>query len=974
MPEISPQSVQQLCAGFDGEIHDDGLTRRIYATDASVYQKTPALVAFPRTVSDIRRLIHFATRHKTSLIPRAGGTSLAGQTVGEGIVVDVSRYMNSIIEIDPESATVMVQPGIIRDELNLSLAGHGLFFGPETSTSNRATIGGMFGNNSAGANSIVYGVTRDHVLQVTGLLSDGSEVTFGPQDPSSFQQLFAGDSLHSRIAKGVHELLSPESARESIRNSFPDPSIHRRNTGYALDSLMDCSVFGESEKLFNMCNLLCGSEGTLFFATEIKLRCQPLPPPCEALVCVHFNDVNRAMSAVKSVMATAPSTCELIDRFILEAAARNTAQSSNIDFLDGAPAAILVVGYRGNSQDELSGRTSSLIESLKRENSGYSYPVLTEENCSKIWSLRKAGLGVLYNVPGDEKPVTVIEDSAVPLEELPDYIRQINQHIQNNFDTECVNYAHAGAGLIHIRPVFNLKSDESKKTFEAIARFAASLVRSKKGSLSGEHGDGRVRSQLIREFVGPEVYSMFEHVKRLFDPDNIFNRGKIVDAVAMTSDWRFEAEQGKSNIPTVFNFDSTGGLLRATEMCNGTGECRKTHLSGGTMCPSFMATRDEKDSTRARANLLRQSLTDPANSLRPFDDADVEAVLDLCLSCKACKSECPSNIDMSRMKAEFQNGRHEMYGIPIRTRIKGNVGRLLNSAAVFPALSNWLATGITGSWLKQFAGIHRQRSLPCIASRTLRRWHAEHSPHQRAGDNGSVNFFCDEFTNHFDVDAGIAAIELLEALGWAVEIPDHIESGRALISSGMLRRARKVAQGNVQQLSLDDRPLVGIEPSALLTLRDEYPDLVGDSLREPARRLAERSFLLDEFFTSPERASLIDRSKFHDEPQTVHLHNHCHQKALASPADTVRMLQLPENYFVKLIPSGCCGMAGSFGYENEHYNLSMQIGELILFPRVRGIPENEIVAAAGTSCRHQILDGTGQKAKHPAQVLRGALI
>ncbi len=962
-------SVAALRDSIDGEIHSDIATRKIYATDASVYQQTPALVAIPGSNADIARLIRFAARHKTGLIPRAAGTSLAGQVVGSGIIVDVSQ-LNRILEIDPDAGTAVVQPGLIRDELNLALADHHMFFAPETSTSNRAMIGGMLGNNSCGANSITYGTTREKVIGVTGFLTDGSDVTFGPVNRDQFEQRCRAAGVEGHVYRHVRELLDSEENREKIRTAFPRPEIHRRNTGYALDRLLDSSLFNESDKPFNFCQLIAGSEGTLVFATELKLQCDPLPHGDTTLVCAHFDSVDQAMRSTKIALQYEPQTCELIDHHILEGAMRNLEQRENCSFVDGSPRAILTVGF---SDEDQADKPEAFVNQLRSAGLGYAFPVLSSSDVTKFNAVRKSGLGVINSVPGDEKPVTVIEDTAVAIDDLPEYVAAVNELLKIKYGLECVNYGHAGAGEIHFRPVFSLKNRAGVAIFKNIAADVAEVVRRFRGSLSGEHGDGRLRGEFLECMVGAEVFEMFRAIKHAFDPTGIFNPGKIIDTPPMSSDLRFA--ETTPEIETVLSFDESQGIVRATELCNGAGVCRKTRLSGGTMCPGYMATHNEADTTRARANLLRQSLTDPRNSLRPFDAPEVREILDLCLSCKACKSECPSNVDMAKLKAEFINGQHDLYGVPWRTRIVASIDRLSRIARRVPRLANRLGKG--GGLLKRVMGFHPDRSLPELAPTTLRKWFASHTPDENSTGTkgqGSVNFFCDEFTNHFDVDVGIAAIELLERLGWSVSLPDHIESGRAAISAGMLRRAKQIAVHNVKALSkavTDEMPLVGVEPSALLTFRDEIPDLVNAPLREDAKRLAGHSYLLEEFLMK--HFDSIDRSLFTGRRRIIRLHGHCHQKALSSPGATVRMLQLPENFFVRQIPSGCCGMAGSFGYSREHFDLSMEIGELVLFPTIREMDDEEIIAAPGTSCRHQILDGTERVALHPAQILRDAL-
>ncbi len=899
-------------------------------------------------------------------------------------MVDVSKHFTSILEINPEEQWVSVQPGVIRDELNSVLAPHGILFGPETSTANRAMIGGMLGNNSCGSNSIVYGSTRDNTLEIHGFLSDGSEAVFHGLTTEEFRAKCDAnkDCLESRLYRTVRQWLSDPATRTEIEREFPKPEIHRRNTGYAVDLLMDASPLaptGETtENPFDFCKLIAGSEGTLFFATEIKLKCHPLPPPVNGLLCVHFENIEESLRATQIAMRHQPYACELMDRLVLEGAKRNLEQRQNAAFVNGDPGAILVIELRGSSNEEVSRQSQQIEAELRNENLGYHFPLLFSPDTKKVWDLRKAGLGIVGNIPGDAKPCAVIEDTAVSLDDLPQYIADFNRILAEKYNLNCVHYAHAGAGEIHLRPILNLKTEIGNRQFREIATDIADLVKQYRGSLSGEHGDGRLRAEFLQRMIGPKNYQLIRQIKNLFDPKGVFNPGKIVDAPPMNTHLRYQPGQVTTEIDTVFSFDQEQGVLRAAEFCNGTGECRKTHLSGGTMCPSYMATKDEADTTRARANLLRHVLTQPEDDRQPFNSEQLKQVMDLCLSCKGCKRECPSNVDLAKMKAEFLQGYYDANGVPRRAKLISKFASQMKLASAAPWLFNFLiGNPFTSSLIKRYAGFATERSMPKLHRTTLRKWFARHQPHPNAGTNGKVLLFCDEFTDYNDTSIGIATVELLERLGMEIELPRHVESGRASISKGLLRNARKFADANVRtfhQLVNEDVPLIGIEPSALLTFRDEYPVLVSPELRESAERLAENCLLVDEWIAKQIDQDQISANSFVEESRTIRLHGHCHQKALASLGTTVRMLQLPRNYTVRLIPSGCCGMAGSFGYEREHYDLSMKIGELVLFPTVRSEPADVLIAAPGTSCRHQILDGTGRTAQHPVEILNAAWI
>ena len=981
MPTAAPATAQltALVTRLDGELYLDDATRGLYATDASEYEELPLAVARPASEADVRALLAFAAQHGTGLIPRAAGTSLAGQVVGPGLVVDIGRHLNRIVSYDAAQRRLRVQPGVVRNDLNLFLKPHGVFFSPETSTANRAMIGGMVGNNSCGANSIVLGTTRDHLVSARGFLSDGSEVTFGPLSREEFAaKCAAPDSLETRIYCFVRDLLGDARNRQLIRDHYPKPTVTRRNTGYALDVLMDCAVFDPaSERPFNLCKLVCGSEGTLFFGVEFELNCEPLPPP-GALLCAHFVTIQDSLKATLIAMRHRPFGCELIDRHILECTKANLEHAKNRFFVVGDPGAVLVVELRHDDRSHLAREFAAIDAEMRAAGLGYAFPLVWGDDCSRVWDLRKAGQGLMNNVKGDAKPRECVEDTAVAVEDLPDYIAEFDAIMRGKYGVSTVYYAHAGAGELHTRPLFNLRTAEGLRFFRGIATDVAALVKKYRGSLSGEHGDGRLRGEFIPFMVGPECYAMIRRMKETFDPRNLLNPGKIIDTPPMDTHLRHSPGQPDPHYETIFDFGAAEGVLRAAEACTGVGECRKSHLMGGTMCPSYMATRNEQDTTRARANLLRQVLTHPRDVKNPWDSAEVRDVMDLCLSCKGCKSECPSNVDLARLKAEWQQHWHDTHGVPLRSRLIAGFARTMRVAAIAPRLHNWAVTSpVVSRALKRVAGFAPERSVPTLHATTLAAWHARHAnPPRLTYPHGRVHLFCDEFTNYHDTPVGIAAIELLNRLGYEVVIPAHAESGRAQLSKGLVRAAQKLAIRNVELLKeviTDAAPLIGLEPSAILGFRDEYPDLVPAALKPAAQALAKRALLLDEFVAREAAAGRIRREAFRAEKKLIRLHGHCHQKALSSLTPTVQALELPAGHEVRLIPSGCCGMAGPFGYEAEHFALSQQIGELVLFPAVRGAARDTAICAPGTSCRHQIKDATGRVALHPAEILRAAL-
>lgn len=964
--------LSQLAATLEGDLHYDQQMRILYATDASAYRELPLAVAVPKSVDDLRKLIAFAQKEKTSLIPRTAGTSLAGQVVGNGIVVDVSKHFNQIISFDAAQKRIRVQPGVVRDELNMFLKPHGLLFGPETSTANRAMIGGMVGNNSCGSNSVVYRSTREHLLSVKALLSDGSEVEFKELDIDSFHAKCEGHTLEASIYRELRSMLSDYNNQVEIRKEFPTPSVERRNTGYAIDVLLETAPFTAGGPAFNFCKLIAGSEGTLAFITEIELNLIDLPPKEMGLLCVHFNSVDESLHANLIALKYNPSASELIDHYILECTKDNREQTKNRFFVQGDPGAILVVEYCRNTREEVIEICKKVEAEMRAAGYGYHFPLLFGEDTKKIWSLRKAGLGLLSNLPGDEKAVPVIEDTAVDVKDLPAYIRDFNEILKKH-GLYSVHYAHAGSGEIHLRPIINLKTTEGQQLFRVIAEEIATLVKKYNGSLSGEHGDGRLRGEFIEQMVGKHNYQLLKKVKQIWDPQNIFNPNKIVDTPPMDTFLRYEADQKTPAFETVFRFYNQD-ILQHAEQCNGSGDCRKSHLSGGTMCPSFMATRNEKDTTRARANILREFLT-RSNKANRFDHKEIYDVLDLCLSCKGCKSECPSNVDMAKLKAEFLQHYYDANGVPARSKLIANFTKSSYLASIVPSVYNFVVKNpLISTLFKKSVGFAKKRSLPTLYKTTLRKWYAQH---EKKSSDKKLILFCDEFTNFNDTEIGIKSILLLEKLGYEVVLVDHLESGRTWLSKGLLRKAKEIINQNIDILSKlvsSETPLVGIEPSAILSFRDEYPDLATDDQLETAKVLAKQSFMIDEFLIREIEKGNIRKEQFHTASKKILLHGHCQQKAVASVAPTVKLLSLPENYSVETIPSGCCGMAGSFGYEAEHYELSMNIGELVLFPSVRKAAADTVIAAPGTSCRHQIKDGTGKKALHPVEILFEALV
>lgn len=948
-------------------VHEDEVHRLLYATDASAYREIPRAVVIPENTEELEKIIQLAFQYKTPLIPRAAGTSLAGQVVGNGIVVDISK-INRIIEINPGQKHVIVEPGVVLDELNQILRPYGLMFGPETSTSNRCMMGGMVGNNSCGAHSLIYGSTREHLISLKAFLSDGSRVEFTSLSQEEFNDKLKLETLEGSIYRHIHKNLSQIEIREEIEREFPDSRLERRNTGYAVDLLAKSNVFSESSDNFNFCKMLAGSEGTLAFSYEIKLNLVEIPPQHSALLCVHLNSVHEALLANLVALKFPVVSIELMDRPILELTKENIEQNKNRFFVQGNPGAILIVEFAFENASYIINVSEQLIEALKEQSLGYHFPLVQGADMKKVWNLRKAGLGILSNMPGDAKPVPVIEDTAVHPEQLPAYIEEFDAML-SRMGLSCVYYAHIATGELHLRPVLNLKIKEDVDKFRQIADETARLVKKYRGSFSGEHGDGRLRAEFIPFLIGDKNYQLLKEIKQTWDPHGIFNPGKIIDAPPMNTFLRYVPDKPVRDIKTYFNFDKDRGIIRSVERCNGSADCRKTERIGGTMCPSYMATRDEKNSTRARANILREFLTN-SDKENPFDHKEIYDILDLCLSCKACKSECPSNVDMAKLKAEFLQHYHDKHGVPLRSLLIAYIHTIYRlGSKIRPLYNAVMKIKVFPKTFQYLTGFAVQRNMPLLSDTDLLTWYKKHNKKAKQSER-KVYLFADEFTSYTEAHIGVSLIQLLGKFGYQVIIPKHEISGRAFISKGLLKKAKEVANKNVQALSEvidEEHPLIGIEPSAILSFRDEYPELVNEELREKAVRLGKNALMVEEFFERELNAGRIQVEKASKKARHFLVHGHCQQKAVASVQSLLRMLKINSDTEVKEIPSGCCGMAGSFGFEKEHYTLSMQVGELKLFPEVRKMEKNQVLIAPGTSCRHHILEGSGKKALHPVE-------
>lgn len=958
------------------EIFTDLQTRHLYANDASMYEEVPAGVAFPKNLNDIRAIVKQAASESLSITARSAGTSLAGQTTGNGIVMDTSRHMNQIIGINSGQKFASVQPGVIRDTLNRKAAHYLLEFGPDTATTSRCMLGGMIGNNSCGLFSIKHKTTREHVQEIEAVLSDGSVAVFKLLSNDELGQKKQLSSLEGNIYRGIMDLV--ERNREQILAAYPHPEIIRRNTGYALDRLCEMQPFNKNGRLFNMAELLCGSEGTLAMTASAKVRLVDSAPR-RIILAPHFNTINAAMEATVEAVKLKPAAVELVDDIILEATKDNIEQRKNRFFLRGDPKCILIIQFEGDDQDEITSQAQTLKKELIKKGLTDTVPVIDEEEkMNRAWELRKAGLGLLMGLGQDEPTASFCEDTAVRVEDLPAYIRDF-QKLLKKFDTHCVFYGHASVGELHLRPVIDIRTKEGIEKLKRFGSEVAELMKKYNGSLSGEHGDGRVRAPYIEQVMGNEMVQLLRKVKDIWDPNDIFNPGKIVRPEPLDQDLRVSAASGKSK--THFKWRKEGGFEGALGLCNGAGVCRKLAESGGTMCPSYMATKEEKDTTRGRANLFRQLFAGKGPDA--FTSEELRDALGLCISCKGCKSECPANVDMARMKAEFMQGWHDKNGISLSERFFGQSARFYPLASHFSKITNWIVSKpVSKEIAYQLFNISPERDLPLFADEPFSGWFSNRKNFIRPTSNSSsprlrragadagrrVALFIDIFTNYHEPEIGQAAVRFFERMGYEVIVPDFFELGRTQISKGMLKHAKETLNKTLPKLSVltkQDIPIVGLEPSEILTLRDEYPDLCEDEQLLSAQRVAKNSYTFAEFAAK----ALADEEPVQPiTKQQVYIHEHCHTKSIGDSGASTIALQ-KAGYNVRQLKTGCCGMAGSFGYEADHYDVSMDIGRLTLFPSINELPEDTLICASGFSCRHQITHGTGRKAWHVAELV-----
>ncbi len=939
-----------------GEVHDDSTTRKLYSTDASIYQMLPMVVVVPRSVVDLQTTVQIAQEHGIPIVARGGGTSLSGQTVGTGIILDTSKYLNQILAIDPKRKRATVQPGVILDQLNRALAQHGLQFGPDVSTANRATIGGMIGNNSAGSHSIVYGKTINHVLSLNLILSDGSPfktevVPINQKPPLGHTSPLAGD-IYSLFRNELPAL------RPMIEARYP--KILRRVSGYNLDAMQADSDRG----VIDLAKLIVGSEGTLALVTEAELNCVSLPMH-KGLLIPHFNSIQAALEVVNDILMHEPSAVELMDQMILDLARDNLALRERMQAIVGRPAALLMIEFAGDDHSDVLNRLDRLEHQLQRQ-PGVTALVKAVESKDRepLWRLRESGLPLLMGLPGDRKPVSFVEDTAVAPKKMPEFVAAFAKIIEKHGTVGAI-YGHASVGCLHIRPVLNMKSAKDVAAMRSISEEVVELVMAFGGSLSGEHGDGLARSEWNRRLFGDELYAFMQKIKRTCDPRCIFNPGKIVDAPPMTENLRIDPKYQAFEPASRFHFDDVGGFARSVELCSGTGVCRKTQ--SGVMCPSYRATRNEADSTRGRANALRWAMTSP------FPEHDLRSdwlqnVLRLCLSCKACKSECPSNVDMARLKAEVDHLYYQTHSRPLVHHLIKRLPTLLHVGSWLSPIVNTMSDLRLSRWLlEKLVGIDRRRSLPPLARLSFTRWHQQHRARKQDASQNKAVILADCFTNYQEPWIPIALVQILQKIGVHTEIWQGHCCGRPLISNGLLVEAQRWVKEQAPLLAKQvepGQPLLVLEPGCWSAIADDWPSLwPGQATKYLAKHtlLAEKAF--GTLYEQPMRQ--VPWQPLHE---SVVLHAHCHQKALAEEKYSLELLKHIPELEARSLESGCCGMAGLFGYEKAHFDLSWQIAQQSLDAELSRQP-TAIVAATGTSCRHQVQDVFNRPSYHPIQIL-----
>ncbi len=948
---LSREIEETLKSNLEGEVHFDSFSRVLYSTDASNYQIVPIGIVIPRSIDDVIKTTEIAFRYEIPILPRGGGTSLAGQAVGNALVIDFSKYLNRIKEVDKEAGTVRVEPGIYLEQLNNQLKQHNLMFGPDPATARIATMGGVVGNNATGAHSILYGMAGDNLVGAEVVLSDATVIDLGPVDEHGLSAKASRPDREGRLYNSLKSLR--ERYSDTIRNDFP--KHWRRASGYGLPYLLN--------NIFNPVQLLASSEGTLAVATEFTLKLVPLPSH-KGLVLLHFDNLVEAMETVPLILVQSPSAIELIDRMLVSLTKGHRGYAPLLSIIQGDPAAVLAVEFYGETPTEVEKKAGNLIDQLRLQNIDASISkALTQEAQEKFWSIRKAGLGLLMSKRGDYKPIPCIEDVSVPVENLAGYVRDILEII-NRLGTEAGFYGHASAGCLHVRPLVNLKTVDGVSAMKELTDGALKLALRHCGLMSGEHGDGIQRSYLNEKLFGKEIYRAMCELKSAFDPEGRLNPGKVVNAPSPVENLRYDPSYQTHDLKTHLDWSADGGFSRAVEMCNGQGVCRK--VGEGIMCPSYMATRDEMDTTRARANALRAALSGriPIEQLK---SDHMHRVFDLCLECKACKSECPSSVDVAKMKMEFLANYREAHGTTFRDLFFGYVHELSSYSGRFSVIANPLIRNRLSRLILSGLGIHPKRELPAFSLDRFDHWFC--SRPRKASASKKVIYFHDTWVSFYYPEIGKAAVELLEGMGLEVIlVSKRVCCGRPMLSKGLINPARIRAKINAELLSPYIRqgiPVIGTEPSCILTFRDEYLDLLPGN--DDAKLLAQNSYLLDEYLYNVARTDFRNTS-WKPPGRPVFFHGHCHQRALVGIESSMELLKLA-GCTVRESGAGCCGLAGSFGYEKEHYKISELIGEDRLFPAVRESTPDTVIAVTGVSCRQQIGHFSGRRTMHIAEVL-----
>lgn len=950
-----------------GDVLTENLSRRLYANDASPYEKLPLAVIRPKNAQDCITLVKYAAKHNIAVTARSAGTSLAGQAIGEGLIVDTGRYMNRILQIDENKRMAKVEPGVVRSALNNQLQSFGLQFGPDPSTSDYCTLGGMVGNNAWGLHSLRYGTTRDRIVAAKLLFSEGSLIELGPLSQEQLQQKLIQQSSEGHLYRTVYDVLNLHASK--IRSAFPRPDGLSRNSGYALDDMLNQQPWSPQGEPFNLARLLCGAEGTLGLVTELTVKLDPLPKET-LLCCLSFASLGQALRAVPELLTFKPAALELLDDKVLQSTLKSPALEENRFWLKGKPGAVLLTEFHadyGNGYNLLSGNFKQFAQRFSSE----SVAIVTGEKIQKVWALRKAGLGSLMGYRGTVKPVTGVEDAAVPVTQLADYVVEVKRYLKT-LDTDCVVYGPAGRGVLHIRPLMDLTTVVGQKRYVTMMDQVNQIVKAYGGTVTGKHGDGRMRAWYLQEFLGVEMIAVMQQVKTAFDSSGVFNPHIIVDAPKPDNDLRpTTVISGK--FETYFDWTSEQGLISASRQCNGAGVCLSVTAKTG-FCPSYQATREEQHGTRGRANILRQLLINDSGAV-DLTHPDVKAILDYCLSCKTCKHECPARVDLAQLKAEFLQHYYLKHGRPLRNRLISVFDRLNSVAARIPGLANKV---MANSWVKHCLGFHPQRKLPVYQKDSFSRWVKNCKIDLYGPEECEVLLLIDPYVEVYQPELAQAAVCILKRMDIAFNVSDCLSMGRAQISQGDLFSARKRLRTAIQHLlpfAKAGLPLLSLEASEWSVWRDEAEKLFAlePDVRQQIKKIKKCVFLFEQWLVQNKHLLPTYRLAADGKVRRYLVHGHCHQKALSTMQCTLEVLQCIPNAEVKLIESGCCGMAGSFGYEREHFEVSMQIAEQHLFPAIRSADADSRVVANGFSCRQQILGGLGQKALHPVEALAEVL-